>query len=330
MGRIEGGNPGLGAVIVFAMLMGGVSVTAAALLYPAFQAIVLRWWSSGLCFGDLEVRSRLRMRHVYAAYARFVGYALLFSMAVGIVAAIALVVIGAATSVAQPGAGGEILANSFDTGWLRRRGARFFDDLSRHRAAVALAIGHGIAAADRSFGARKGQSHRTAKLRDRRRARRRAECGRLLMSDLNRRAASMNSGPGVYFDGVTSVRRDVAVTLAPSSLRISAEDGRLLAEWPYDDIEELAAPDDVLRLGLHGSTTLARLEIFDAAFAAEIDARASLVDRTGTLQRRQRVRVIGWTVAATASLVLVAWFGVPAIAARLTPLLPASGRAQAG
>jgi uncharacterized membrane protein YjgN (DUF898 family) len=110
MGRIEGSNPGLGAVIVFAMLMGGVSVTAATLLYPAFQSIVLRWWSSGLCFGDLEVRSRLRMRHVYAGYARFVGYALLFSMAVGIVAAIALVVIGAATSVAQPGAGGEILA----------------------------------------------------------------------------------------------------------------------------------------------------------------------------------------------------------------------------
>lgn len=140
----------------------------------------------------------------------------------------------------------------------------------------------------------------------------------------------MNSGPGVYFDGVTSVRRDVVVALAPSSLRISAEDGRLLAEWPYDDIEELAAPDDVLRLGRHGSTTLARLEIFDAGFGAEIDTRASLVDRTGSLQRRQRVRVIGWTVAATASLVLVAWFGVPAIAARLTPLLPPAAERKLG
>ena len=40
------------------------------------------------------------------------------------------------------------------------------------------------------------------------------------------------------------------------------------------------------------------------------------------VQRRQRMRVIGWSMGATASLLLVAWFGVPAIAARLTPLLP--------
>ncbi len=113
MGRIEGSNPGLGAAIVFAMLMGGASVTVAALLYPAFQAIVLRWWSSGLCFGDLEVRSRLRMRHVYAAYARFVGYAVLFSAAVGIFGAIALVVIGALTTAAKSGATGEILTTLF-------------------------------------------------------------------------------------------------------------------------------------------------------------------------------------------------------------------------
>jgi len=113
MGKIEGSNPGLGAVVVFAMLMGGVSIAVAAMLYPAFQTIVLRWWSSGLCFGDLEVRSQLRMRHVYAAYARFVGYAILFSTAVGIVGAIALVVLGAVTSVAKLGTGGEILATLF-------------------------------------------------------------------------------------------------------------------------------------------------------------------------------------------------------------------------
>ena len=132
----------------------------------------------------------------------------------------------------------------------------------------------------------------------------------------------MSSEAGIYFDGVTSTRRDVAVALARSSLRISAQDGRLLTEWPYDEIEGLAAPDNVLRLGRRGSAALERLEILDPAFAAEIDARASLVDRTGALQRRQRIRVIGWSVAATASLMLVAWFGVPAIAARLTPLLP--------
>ena len=94
MGKIEGSNPGLGAAIVFALLMGGTSATLAALLYPAYQAVVLRWWSSGLRFGDIEIRSQLRMRQVYGAYARFVGYAILFSTVMGIGGAIALVLVG--------------------------------------------------------------------------------------------------------------------------------------------------------------------------------------------------------------------------------------------
>ena len=134
----------------------------------------------------------------------------------------------------------------------------------------------------------------------------------------------MSSGAGVYFDGVTSARREVAVELGPDSLRISAKDGDLSVEWPYNEVEELDAPHGVLRLGRRGSASLERLEVRDAAFAAEIDERAVHVDRTGSSQQRQRIRVIGWTVAATASLLLVAWFGVPAIAARLTPLLPPS------
>ena len=39
MSKVEGGNPGLGSAITFAMLMGGVSIAFAALLYPAFQAL---------------------------------------------------------------------------------------------------------------------------------------------------------------------------------------------------------------------------------------------------------------------------------------------------
>jgi uncharacterized membrane protein YjgN (DUF898 family) len=80
----------------------------AALLYPAFQAVVLRWRSSGLRFGTIEMQSRLRMRNVYGAYARFVGYAILFSMAMGIVAAIVLGMIGAAASIGKLGTAGEI------------------------------------------------------------------------------------------------------------------------------------------------------------------------------------------------------------------------------
>jgi uncharacterized membrane protein YjgN (DUF898 family) len=110
MARVEGSNPGFGAVIVFAMLMGGAAATAGALLYPAFQAIVLRWWSSGLRFGDIELRSKLRMRDVYGAYARFLGYALLFSVLAGILAVPALAIIGVVTGGESESTAGEIAA----------------------------------------------------------------------------------------------------------------------------------------------------------------------------------------------------------------------------
>jgi Zn-dependent protease with chaperone function len=143
-------------------------------------------------------------------------------------------------------------------------------------------------------------------------------------------AQPMTSGAGIYFDGRTSARHDAVVTLGPSALQIESGDGRLLAEWPYGEIEELAAPAHVLRLGRRGSAVLERLEILDRTFAALIDARALNVDRTGALQRRQRLSVVGWSVAATLSLLLVAYFGVPAIAARLAPLLPAAVERKLG
>jgi uncharacterized membrane protein YjgN (DUF898 family) len=110
MSRIEGSNPGFAAVIVFAVLMGGTAVCAAALLYPAFQALVLRWWSSGLRFGEIEMRSSLRTRHVYGAYMRFLWYAILFCIVMAVIGIPALLVVGAFAGNNQSGTGGEILA----------------------------------------------------------------------------------------------------------------------------------------------------------------------------------------------------------------------------
>lgn len=140
----------------------------------------------------------------------------------------------------------------------------------------------------------------------------------------------MNAGHAVYFDGITSARQEVWVVLTPQHLQVAGRDHRLLAEWPWDEVEGLPAPGKVLRLGRRGSAVLQRLEIFDPAFAAEIDRRAKYVDRTGARQRRQRVAVIGWTLAATASLLAVATFGVPAIADRLAPLVPLSAEHRLG
>jgi len=88
MGRIEGVTPGIGAAIAFALLMLALSATMGALFYPVFQTLVMRWWLSGLRFGALTVRSKLRIRDVYRAYVRFLWYATLFSIVLGLAAVI--------------------------------------------------------------------------------------------------------------------------------------------------------------------------------------------------------------------------------------------------
>jgi uncharacterized membrane protein YjgN (DUF898 family) len=76
---------GLAGAIVFGALTGIWLLLSFALLYPIFQAIVLRWWASGLRFGELIVTSRLRTAQVFGVYARFLFYAFLFTLAAGIV-----------------------------------------------------------------------------------------------------------------------------------------------------------------------------------------------------------------------------------------------------
>lgn len=76
---------GLAGAAVYAGLTGIWLLLSVALLYPIFQAIVLRWWASGLRFGDVAVTSRLRTAQVYRVYARFLAYAFLFTLVAGAV-----------------------------------------------------------------------------------------------------------------------------------------------------------------------------------------------------------------------------------------------------
>jgi len=70
------------------LLIPGVmwAVIAGAILYPAYQAIVMRWWLGGLRLGGTAVASDLRMRDYYGAYLRYLLYVALFSIAFSIVA----------------------------------------------------------------------------------------------------------------------------------------------------------------------------------------------------------------------------------------------------
>jgi len=138
------------------------------------------------------------------------------------------------------------------------------------------------------------------------------------------------SGPATFYDGMTGARHDATVELDPAMLNVRASGGQLLARWPYAEIEELAAPDGLLRLGRRGNSVLARLDVRDPALAAAIDDLALGVDRTGTIQRRGRRRVIFWSLAATLSLVLAAVFGVPALADLMAPLVPQGAERRLG
>jgi Zn-dependent protease with chaperone function len=133
---------------------------------------------------------------------------------------------------------------------------------------------------------------------------------------------SIVSGRGIFFDGLTTKRHDVVIELAPRTLRVHGADGGVLVEWPYDQLETRSSPDAVLRLGRAGNAVLARLEVKDPHLVAAIDERSMPVDRTRRIERRLRTRVVFWSLAATASLLLVAVVGVPLIATKLTPLVP--------
>jgi uncharacterized membrane protein YjgN (DUF898 family) len=73
--------------VAFGLLAGAFSwaVIIGIILYPAYQAIVMRWWLGGLWLGKAAAASDLRMRRYYGAYLRYLFYVLLFSIAFAIV-----------------------------------------------------------------------------------------------------------------------------------------------------------------------------------------------------------------------------------------------------
>jgi uncharacterized membrane protein YjgN (DUF898 family) len=85
---------GFGRVIGVAAAAIGTSLVAAVLLYPLFQAILLRWWISGLRFGDVAVTSTLRTAPVYRVYLRFMLYIFLLALLAAAVGAACLFAIG--------------------------------------------------------------------------------------------------------------------------------------------------------------------------------------------------------------------------------------------
>jgi len=139
------------------------------------------------------------------------------------------------------------------------------------------------------------------------------------------------SGDGIFDDGTTSGSRAVAVALEPLALTIrSVPDGGTLARWPYGEIERVPAPTDVLRVARRRQKLAARLEIREPQFAAALGELLDAARRHAAAERRGRLTIAGLSVAAAVWLILVAVFGLPLLAERIAPILPAAVERKLG
>lgn len=131
----------------------------------------------------------------------------------------------------------------------------------------------------------------------------------------------------ILYDGRSNTKHQVVLYLS-AALNI-AEDGRLIASWPLQDVRRQDAGDGVLRLSVI-SNALARLEINDADVQAKFVAACPNLygeGSTGVVSNRQ---IVGWSLAAAASIIAIIIYGVPLLASSLAPLVPHSVEKRIG
>jgi Zn-dependent protease with chaperone function len=123
----------------------------------------------------------------------------------------------------------------------------------------------------------------------------------------------------VYFDGTSNRRRNVGLTLA-DALEIS-EAGAAAVRWAYADIRQADGTPGMLRLSCLSAPALARLEIRDAAIAAALLSRCTRLG-AANVDARGVAKIVGWSLAAAASIVGLVLFVIPLAADWLTPMVP--------
>jgi Zn-dependent protease with chaperone function len=137
----------------------------------------------------------------------------------------------------------------------------------------------------------------------------------------NASATPEAGGLVIYFDGKSSRRRPVTLAFK-DQLEINDDEGALAA-WAYGDIRRADGAAGTVRLTCLSAPQLARLEIRDAATAAELILRCTHLDEN-VPGRHSVAAIVGWSLGAVASIVAVVLFGVPLAADRLAPLVPAA------
>ncbi|MCB1508446.1 MAG: M48 family metallopeptidase [Hyphomicrobiaceae bacterium] len=153
------------------------------------------------------------------------------------------------------------------------------------------------------------------------------------MSEGFRVASELAIGRGEFFDGLTARAHSVILMLVGTETLVIAphdDPASPLAQWPLKAVRAAPSPRGVTRLSLADQPSTARLNVADPETAARIVNLCPAVGTATEAENRQRLKVFGWGLAAALSLVLVVVFGVPAVASRLTPLVPVRFEARLG
>src|ERR1700720_562728 len=105
----------------------------------------------------------------------------------------------------------------------------------------------------------------------------------------------------IFYDGTSSRRHTVQLSLK-DRLEV-VENGAVLAAWLFADIRRVDGVAGVLRLSCSSAPPLARLELRDTALAEALILRCPHLDDNAA--RRGVTAIIGWSIAATVSIVAV-------------------------
>ena len=131
----------------------------------------------------------------------------------------------------------------------------------------------------------------------------------------------MITGPAIFYDGRTP--RGVAVSIRLDHLGLVMTDlsGTLVRNWAIATLRRIDGPRGSFRL-CSTQDGDARLEATDPRMVSEMTISLRDLARPGSMSVRARWITAGLLVAAAISVAVTVVFGIPAVAARLAPLVP--------
>ena len=109
-------SSGFRRAVGIAFLCLALAAVTAVLLYPLFQTVSLRWWISGLRFGDVAVTSRLKTGQVYRVYLRFFLFLFLLTLATAVAGGVCLFIVSELVGPRHDSALAELLATIITVG----------------------------------------------------------------------------------------------------------------------------------------------------------------------------------------------------------------------